>query len=124
MSFSIQKDFPSQDIINSYIETYSTINTIYAPVLKSDNFVVDSNNCFICSSVSGKLYIVLPAGSKGRLIIFVNQTENELISVDSLTSLNPVSNVVSATLSPSILNSYAQYFSILVSDGANWYKMN
>ena len=124
MSFSIQKDFPSQDIINSYIKTYSTINTIYAPVLKSDNFVVDSNNCFICSSVSGKLYIVLPGGSKGRIIIFVNQTENELISVDSLTTLNPVYNVVSASLSPSILNSYAQYFSILVSDGSNWYKMN
>lgn len=128
MSFSIQTNFPFQ--YDSYIGTYKSINSVDAPVLKSSNFIVDTgeqiSNCFICSSVSGKLYIVLPSANsyKGRFLVFINQTENELISVDNLISLNPVSNVVSSTLSPTILNSYSQYFSILVSDGLLWYKMN
>ena len=38
--------------------------------------------------------------------------------------LNPVYNVFYVTLSPSILNSYSQYFAILVSNGSFWVKTN
>ena len=126
MSFSIQKEYPSQSSINTFIGSYNSINYMSFSVAKSTDFVVDSNNSFSCSSSTGKQYVVLPvaSGNKGRILVFVNVTENELISVDNLTSLNPVYNVFYVTLSPSILNSYSQYFAILVSNGSFWVKTN
>lgn len=126
MNFSIKENFSFQSSINSYINNYKTINSVSIPIVKTDNFVVGTDNCFICSSITGKIYIVLPPAhiNKGRTIVFINQTENELISVDSLTSLNQLYNVFYLSPSSTILNSYSSYFCMLVSDGLFWYRMN
>jgi len=128
MNFSLINDFNDLVEIKSYIEKYNSINEIFLPVEKNSNFIVNSDsNCYLCSSATGKLYIVLPNANtfKGRFLIFVNVTENELISVNNLTDLTPVNNILNYTsLDSNILNSYSQYFSILVTDGGIWYKFN
>lgn len=129
MSFSLVKDIPGKQFIDSYVSTYNSINNLQSPVNVNSNFSVLNydSNCFLCSSASGKLYILLPNPDlyQGRFLYFVNVTDNELVSVSDLTSLTEVNNILNYNiLSSSILNSYSQYFSILFSDGSYWYRLN
>lgn len=129
MSFSIINDFEGKNDINSYINNYNSINNVHSPLTVDSNFsVIDYNsNCFFCTSVLGKIYIVLPFAKdyKGFFFYFVNITNNELISVSDLTSLTHTNNVVNYnSLTSTILNASSQYFSVLISDGMYWYKIN
>ncbi len=129
MSFSVIKDIPGKQLIDSYTGTYKSINNLQSPVNVNSNFSVLNydSNCFLCSSASGKLNIVLPNPNlyQGRFLYFINVTDNELVSVSDLTLLTTVNNILNYNiLSSSILNSYSQYFSILFSNGSYWYRLN
>ena len=127
MSFNININYPSENKVLSLLSTYNSINKILGPKQKTTNFIVENNdNCFLCSSTNGQLYVVLPSAisSLGKYITFVNVTKNTIISVNNLTDLKPLNNILSSSLTSVILDSNPQYFSILVSDGNFWHQIN